>query len=105
MARLWKASDSYGALKLASLEAIREAAGDGSMVSLVWGDEGAFSGENFKFTGNDKPLLVDIVTANALMTVYNALTEQEQKDKVARMIAANRNSFVRVVDFVWKVVK
>lgn len=78
-------------VKVATLTTVREIVRDKQAAYVNW--------EVDKF----KPLLVDMTSANMLLTVYEALKEQEQRDKIERMICASRGSFSRVMDFVWKV--
>lgn len=73
----------------ASFDAIKAIADNHAYTCFVWpNDEPEF-----------EPLLVDALTANAIITVYNALTEG--KPKLERMIAKSRCNFVKIVDFCW----
>jgi len=50
------------------------------------------------------PLLVDATTANALITIYYALSVNGQ-EKFVRMLTNNRLDFTILVDFTWSHVK
>ena len=47
-----------------------------------------------------EPLLIDAFTANVMVRMHDALSESNQA-KFARMVAADRGSFARLVDFTW----
>lgn len=51
-----------------------------------------------------QPLLVDMFTANAMLTVYRALSEANQ-EKFRRMVGESRARLGQLVDFTWKAVK
>jgi hypothetical protein len=60
-----------------------------------------FSGHSaLVFKWGDTETLVDALTANALLTVYNALNPDMQA-KFNRMIGANYNQFIKIVNFTW----
>jgi hypothetical protein len=54
---------------------------------------------------NGEKLDLDLTTANALVTVYNALQREESKLKFEEMISKDLKSFMKVVDFALKAVK
>lgn len=84
---------------------VKEVFDNHSAAYLVWPEEGAFLGDKWQFNGAHKgfePLLLDAMTANALVTVHNAITD---KAKFLRMIAASRGQFAKIVNFCWKHVK
>lgn len=58
----------------------------------------------FRYGSNKKRMLVDALTANAVLACYNAVNEANQA-KMARMVAGTQGQFVKLVDFCWKHVK
>lgn len=57
----------------------------------------------FRYTQpKTRRVLVDMLTANAVLAVYNGLSKQEHKDKLARMVAGTPAQLNRIVDFAWK---
>lgn len=54
------------------------------------------------FKWGDIETIVDIQTANVVMLVYNALSNEQNKAKFQRMIKASYNQFIKIVDFCWK---
>ncbi len=56
-----------------------------------------------RFAEDSKPWLLDQTTANAMITVHDALSD-ENKAKIVNMIKTKRG-FMRFVDFCWKHVK
>ena len=47
-----------------------------------------------------EPLLIDAFTANVMVKVHDALSSENQA-KFERMVAADRGSFARLVNFTW----
>lgn len=58
----------------------------------------------FRYGANKRRILVDALTANAVLACYAAVSE-ENKAKFERMIAGGPNQFTRLVDFCWKHVR
>lgn len=56
-----------------------------------------------KFSDN-KTMKVDMTTANAVVTVFDALKKQNQA-KFIEMLNKNKSTFSQIVSFVWKAVK
>ena len=56
----------------------------------------------FRFPSNGKSILVDLFTASAIVKVYDALSNQETKDKFDRMISGTSDQFMRVVTTCYK---
>jgi len=72
--------------------------------AFVWPEEGAFFDELWHFNEQHvefAPLIVDIQTANLLITLRAALTWDRNALKFDRMIQANRASFARIVEYCW----
>ena len=86
----WTAEPSD--IRTASLEALKAIVTEHQLRCFVWETD----------RPDYKPLLIDAFPANAMMTVYDALSTPDNKAKFERMIAANRGSFGRLVDFTWK---
>lgn len=59
----------------------------------------------FRYGNNRNRVLVDRLTANAVLAVYDALQGAEAKAKFERMVAGTYAQFSRVVSFSWKHVK
>ena len=53
---------------------------------------------------DETPLLVDVTTANAMLTVYRALSSRNQA-RFASMIQQNKGRFCQLVDFCWEQVR
>ena len=51
-----------------------------------------------------KTMKVDMTTANAVVTVFDALKKQNQ-EKFIEMLNKNKSTFSQIVNFVWKAVK
>jgi hypothetical protein len=58
----------------------------------------------FRYGSNKRRILVDLLTANAVLTCYNALSE-ENKAKFERMVSGSPGQLNRIVNFCWKHVK
>lgn len=59
----------------------------------------------FRYGRNRNRVLVDRLTASAVIAVYDALESAEAKAKLERMVAGTRAQFARVVEFSWKHVR
>jgi hypothetical protein len=59
----------------------------------------------FRYGSNRKRVLVDRLTANAVIAVYDALQSADAKAKLERMVAGSYSQFSRVVEFSWKHVR
>lgn len=55
-----------------------------------------------KIRFEDGAIDVDGVTANMLLTVFDALSKEEAKEKFKRMLSQSTTSFMKLVDFGWK---
>lgn len=58
----------------------------------------------FRYGSNSKRILVDGLTANAVLTCYNAISESNRA-KFERMISGSPAQLTKLVDFCWKHVK
>jgi hypothetical protein len=56
----------------------------------------------FRYGNNRNRVLIDKLTANAVLAVYNALTEPATRAKFERMVAGSYKQFSSVVSFCWK---
>lgn len=56
----------------------------------------------FRYGSNRRAVLVDALTANAVLACYDALCSDENKAKFERMVAGTPQQFKRIVDFCWK---
>ena len=56
----------------------------------------------FRYGSNKRRILVDAMTANAVLACYNGLKTPEGKAKFERMVAGSPNQLTRLVDFCWK---
>lgn len=59
----------------------------------------------FRYGSNKRRVLIDRLTADAVLICYNALEKQENRDKFERMISHSFNRFQRLVNFCWKHVR
>ena len=59
----------------------------------------------FRYGSNKRRILIDGLTANAVLACYNALSTDAAKAKFERMIAGGPNQLNRLVTFCWKHVK
>jgi hypothetical protein len=55
----------------------------------------------FRYGSNKRRVLVDALTAKAVLTCYDALTPHN-KAKFERMVAGSAGQLNRVVEFCWK---
>ena len=53
--------------------------------------------------GDGPPIRVDATTANAMVTVFDALKSDANRDKW-RKLARTRAGFMRLVDFTWNAI-
>lgn len=74
----------------ASIDALRDIVANHQCVKFVWPRH-----ENPKMR---RPRLVDAVTANAMVSVFDAVND-DNKAKFARMIAASPAQFMKVAEF------
>jgi hypothetical protein len=58
----------------------------------------------FRYGSNKRTILIDALTADAMTTCYDALSD-EHKAKFERMIAASPVQLHKIVNFCWKHVK
>lgn len=58
----------------------------------------------FRYGSNKRLVLIDGLTAKAILTCYDALNETNQA-KFSRMIAASPQQLQKIVSFCWKHVK
>jgi len=88
------------ALLPASVDALQSIVDNKQAARLVWPGE---STDHKDWTGDeeDGPLVVDIITAKLLITVFSYLEKPESKDKFKRMISTTRSGFGTIVDFCW----
>jgi hypothetical protein len=59
----------------------------------------------FRYASNKRAILVDALTASAVVACFDALQGVENKAKFERMVAGSPQQFRRIVDFCWKHVK
>lgn len=59
----------------------------------------------FRYGSNKRRVLIDALTANAILAVYDALDAPENKAKLERMVAGTAAQFQRVAGFAFKHVK
>jgi hypothetical protein len=59
----------------------------------------------FRYGSNKRRILVDGLTAQAVLACYDALKRPEAKAKFERMVAGSPAQLARVVDFCWTVVR
>ena len=77
---------SFGTLREPSIEAMRDAP------------------VRFRYGSSKRTILVDTLTASAVLACYDALNEANQA-KFSRMVAASPIQLRKVVDFSWKHVR
>lgn len=59
----------------------------------------------FRYGSNKRLILVDKLTADALLTCHDALGNTELKNKFARMVSGSPAQLQKLVTFCWKYVK
>lgn len=59
----------------------------------------------FRYGANKRRILVDRLTADALLSCYRSLKEPEARAKFERMIAGSPEQLTKLVAFCWKHVK
>lgn len=47
------------------------------------------------------PLLIDMQTASRIVRVYDAMTCEERRAKVARMVSKSRSNFLKIAQLAW----
>ena len=74
-------------------------------VAFVWPEEGEFDKHAvFHFNSDHngfEPLIIDLTTAHAMVTVYGALNEQKNKKMFRDWTAKSRGHFGKLVEFTW----
>ena len=93
--------------KFASFDLLRESVKTSSFKVFVWPNEGAFIMGVFSFNSKHQqtePMLVDMNTANMLLTLYEAL-DREAQIKMESAIKCSRERFVQTVAVGWGAVK
>lgn len=58
----------------------------------------------FRYGSNKRRILVDLMTAQAVLACYAALSD-EHKAKFERMVAGGPNQLTKIVNFCWKHVR
>ncbi len=89
----------------ASLENLQKIVKEHSFHLFVWECEGTFAKMNFNFNSKFKdfsPILVDVQTANMLLTVYEALKNKQEFEAI---IKRSRYQFAKMVEFGWSCIK
>lgn len=81
---------------VASMAALRGIAYEGVWRAFVWPHDE----EAELLSGEFDPLIVDMLTARAMVAVYDALSPENQA-KFAAQVADNRGYFGQLVDFCW----
>lgn len=87
-------------VKLCSLKVIEEVHLNGQAVAVAWPDEGRFEGKNWHFNTEHEgfePLLIDRISAGAMMAVFNAL-KPENKDKFKDWVQRDRGHFAKMYE-------
>ncbi|MDX0267664.1 hypothetical protein GOC13_07455 [Sinorhizobium meliloti] len=82
-----------------TLAVIEEIHMSGQAVAVVWPDEGRFQGKLWHFNEKHEgfePLLIDRITAGAMLSVHNALEKKENKDKFADWVQRCRGHFAKM---------
>jgi hypothetical protein len=59
----------------------------------------------FRYGSNRRRILVDALTARAILACHNAFSSADLKAKMERMIAASPEQLTRVADFCFRHVK
>lgn len=59
----------------------------------------------FRYRNNRNRVLVDAMTARAVLACYDALKNEDLKAKFRRMVAGDYRQFSELVAFCWKHVK
>lgn len=58
-----------------------------------------------EITWDDGTLLVDVQTANVMIKVHEGLQDTENKEFMVQKISESKESFIRMTQFAWKMVK
>ena len=96
-------------VKFASIEALREIVEEKEAIKFVWPEEGGFASKSGAWYFNKdhkefQPLWVDMSTANLLVKIADALSN-DNRPKFEAALAADRGSFCYWVDAGWDMVK
>lgn len=52
-------------------------------------------------TGRVAPLLIDVQTASRIVSVYDAMTCEDRRAKIARMVSKSRSNFLKIAQLAW----
>lgn len=83
--------------------------GERSAMAFVWPDEGSFFEDGMTWAFNDdhaefQPLLVDRIAAQMITAVHEALSSDENKAKLRRLVENDRGGFGAVFEIAEKTV-
>ena len=56
----------------------------------------------FRYGSSKRKMLVDGLTAQAILACYKRIDQAETRAKFERMVAGSPQQFIKVVDFCWK---
>jgi hypothetical protein len=102
--RDWRCTISPSSVVLASYEGLKNVCTSG-YAAFVWPDEGDFTDSKWRFNeaheGQFEPLLIDKVTANAMVTVHDALNAANQA-KFEDWVGRHRGNFANLVEMTWE---
>jgi len=52
--------------------------------------------------GEVTPLLIDAITCKRIVSVFDAVSRDDLKAKLERMVSSSRSGFMRVADLAWR---
>jgi hypothetical protein len=98
----WRDAVAPAAVRVGSLDSVREIAAKGQGLALVWPDEGAFDGPGGEWVFNAghrdyEPLWVDPSTARLLLDFHEAL-DDANKAKFTELAAEQRGTFAFLIE-------
>lgn len=108
----WRLEVPQSMIATAAFDQLKEIVRSKTLKAFVWPDEGEFKtvtggGDDVSVWTFDnrhagfEPLYVDPTTANLLVHVHDALTQDDLKEKFRSWVAENRGTFAALVEFCW----
>lgn len=86
-----EAIDELKAIQPTSIDHVREIVTNHSMNTFYWGNK-------------SNKVLVDVLTANVICTVYDNVRD-DLKERLLTDLVTSRDSFIRLTNLCWKAIK
>lgn len=86
-----EAIDELKAIQPTNIDHVREIVTNHSMNTFYWGNK-------------SNKVLVDVLTANVICTIYDNVRD-DLKERLLTDLVTSRDSFIRLTNLCWKVIK